>query len=153
MHRREHLDIGRRVAEHPFAHGVGPIDDAVTIGGDDHVLDVIEDDLELRGALLGDFHSKRPRVIRHELHRTHHGAALVVDGVVVAAEHFQELVRAHAPTRHARAQLPQLTLQQRMQAPHGKIADVDARTGGAARSASRQARISVVLGRRAFRLF
>ena len=48
-------------------------------------------------------------------------------GVVVAAEHLEQLVRADAPAGHARAQLPQLRLQQRMQAPHREIAHVHAR--------------------------
>ena len=90
---------------------------------------MIEDDLQLRRALLGDFHAQRARLVGHELHRAHHGAPLVVDGVVVAAEHLEQLVRADARAGHAGAQLPQLCLQQRMQTPHREIADVHARAG------------------------
>ena len=117
------------IGEHAFGHRVGAIDDACGIGRDHHVLDVIEDDLQLGGALLGDLDAERARFVRHELHGAHHRAALVVDDVVVTAEHFEQFVRADAPARHARAQFPQLRLQQRMQAPHREIAHVQATAG------------------------
>ena len=52
-----------------------------------------------RGALLGDLDAQRARLVGHELHGAHHRAPLVVDGVVVAAEHLEQLVRADARRR------------------------------------------------------
>ena len=98
---------------------------------------MIEDDLQLRGALLGDLDAQRARLVGHELHGAHHRAPLVVDRVVVAAEHLEQFVRADPPAGHTRAQLPQLRLQQRMQAPHREIAHVHARAGRRSRRRQR----------------
>jgi hypothetical protein len=54
------------VAEYPFAGRIECLDDTVLIHGQYDILDVIENDLQMLGALLADLERQRPGLVRHE---------------------------------------------------------------------------------------
>ena len=83
-------DLGLRVSEHPLARRVEGLDDAVLVDREHDVLDVIEDDLQMLGALLARLVRHGPRFVRHEPHRLHDAAALFVDGFVVRTDQAQQ---------------------------------------------------------------
>ena len=69
-------DLARRVAEDALAGRIEGLDVAAVIDGDDGVLDVVEDGLQVRGALLADLAGQRLRFVRHELHGANDPAPL-----------------------------------------------------------------------------
>ncbi len=58
---------------------------SVLVDGEDRILHVIEDGLQLRGGLFADLARQRLRLIRHQAHRANDAAALRIDAVVVLA--------------------------------------------------------------------
>ena len=71
-------DVGFVVAEDALAGGVQRLDAAGLVDRQDRVLDVIEDDLELRGGTLANLARNGAGLVGEQAHRAHDAAALVV---------------------------------------------------------------------------
>ena len=71
------------VAEDPLGGGIEGEHDTEFIQRQHHVLDVVQDDLQVIGALLLRLEGQRARLIGHELHGAHHPAAFLIDRGVV----------------------------------------------------------------------
>ena len=99
---RASQDLLGRVAEDALTGGVEGLDVPPLVHRDDGVLDVIENDLELRGRLLANFAGERLRLIRHDLHGTHHTAPLGVDAIVVRADFPQQSAQVEVAVTPAR---------------------------------------------------
>ena len=121
--RQEFLDpvahgLRLAIAEDPLGGGIEGQHDAKLIQRQHHILDVVQDDLQVIRALLLGFERQRARLIGHELHGAHDATALLIDGGVVTADEPEQrrgigLVRAGAQLQFA-----QLREQQRMQCLH-----------------------------------
>ncbi len=83
-------DLGFAEAKHPFPGRVESLDRAVLIDGENHVFDVVEDDLQVLGTLLAGFVRERSCLIGHEAHRLDDATALVVDGLVLRADQLEQ---------------------------------------------------------------
>ena len=108
-------NLGLRVAEDPLAGGIEGLDVPGVIDRDDGVLDVVEDRLQVRGALLADLPGERLRLVRHELHGANDAAPLGVDAVVMRAHDLEQ--RGQIDLAAAPARVGQLTFEQVIQAP------------------------------------
>ena len=100
--------FGFAEAEHALAGGIEGADDALLVHREHDVLDVIEDDLQMLGALRAHFVRHGARFVRHEAHRLHDAAALVVDRLVVLADDPQQRAEIQGPAAGPQVQLPQL---------------------------------------------
>jgi hypothetical protein len=90
----EHL--ARRPAEDALAGGVDGLDAARVIDGDDGVLDVVQDGLQMRRILLADLPRQRLGLVGHQLHGTYDAAPLAVDPVVVRAHGAKQSLQIHS---------------------------------------------------------
>ncbi len=112
-------DLGLDVAKHALAGRIEGLDDAVFIDGQDDVLDVIEDDLQMLRALLARLVRQRSRLVRHESHGLNDAAALVVDHLILRAHELQQqgelgVGGVGAGTPHPQSDFLQLRAQLRM---------------------------------------
>ena len=107
-------DLRLGVSENPLAGGIERFDVAGVIDGDDGILDVVEDRLQMRCGLLADLAGERLRLIRHELHGAHDAAPLEVDSIVMGADGFEQ--RRPIELSAAPSRLGQLALEQPIQA-------------------------------------
>ncbi len=103
------------IAEHALAGGVEGLNDTVLIDREHHILDVIEDDLQLLGALLTRLVRHRARLVRHEPHRFGDPAPLAVERVVVVVDQLQQHRNVRLGPASAQLQFPQLRAQLRVQ--------------------------------------
>ena len=108
-------DLCLAVAEDALAGGIESLDVPALIDRDDGVLDVIENGLQLGGRLLANFARERLRLIRHELHRTHDAAALLIYRVVMAADGMEQLSEFGCPRGRACRGHAQLLAEQSVQ--------------------------------------
>ncbi len=107
--------FGFAEAEHTFASGIERADRTLLVHRQHHVLDVIEDDLQMIRALRAHFVRHGARFVGHESHRLHDAAAFFVDGLVVRAHEAQQRACIDDGRATAQAQLTQLRSQMRMQ--------------------------------------
>ena len=105
-------DLCLAVAEDALSGGIESLDVPTLIDRDDGVLNVIENGLQLGRRLLANFAREGLRLIRHELHRTHDAAALLIDRVVVAADGMEQLSEFGCPSGRARSSDAQLLAKQ-----------------------------------------
>ncbi len=108
-------NLGLRIAEDPLAGGIEGLDVPGVIDRDDGVLDVVEDRLQVRGALLADLPGERLRLVGHELHGAHDAAPLGVDAVVMCAHDLEQ--RGQIDLAATPARVVQLTFEQVIQVP------------------------------------
>ena len=90
------------IAEDALARGVQRFDAARLVDGDDRVLDVIENDLQLSRSALTNFARERAGLVRKQPHRTHDAVALLVPLRVRVADGVQELAQVEWPAFLAR---------------------------------------------------
>ncbi len=95
--------------------GLKRADHALIVHRQHHVLDVIEDDLQMIGALRAHFVRHGARFVGHESHRLHDAAAFFVDGLVVRADETQQRADIDDGRAAAQAQLAQLGSKMGMQ--------------------------------------
>ncbi len=101
--------------EYPFAGGIEGADHALLVHRQHDVLDVIEDDLQMFGALRAHFVRHGARFVCHETHRLHDAATFFVDGLVMRADETEERTDIDDRRAAAQAQLTKLSAQMRMQ--------------------------------------
>src|SRR6202012_1987259 len=104
----------RRIANDALAGGVAGLDMGAVVDRDDGILDVVENRLQVRRALLADLTRERLSLVRHELHGTDDAAPLRIHAIVLRAHRLEERaqVELDPPSR-----LGQLALEQPVQAP------------------------------------
>ena len=101
--------FGFRVPEDALACWIECLDDAVLVHRDDDVLDVIENDLQMLGALLAGFVRHGARFIGHEPHRLNDAAPFLINGFVMSADDAQQNCKVRGSgVRIPQAQLFQL---------------------------------------------
>jgi hypothetical protein len=76
---------------------------------------VVENDLQVLGALLARLVCERACLIRHQAHRLDDAAALALGAVVVIVDEPQQHCEVRSRTAGAQLQLPELRAQRRMQ--------------------------------------
>ena len=103
-------DLGLVVTEHAFARRVHGFDAADLVDGQDRILDVIHDRLELGGGVLPYLAGGGRGLVGEQLHRAHDAAALVVPLRVGRADGQQEL--AHVGRAVVLASLVELLVQE-----------------------------------------
>ena len=86
-------DLGLTEAKDAFAGRIEGADRAVLVDSEYHILDVIQNDLQVLGALLTRLTRHGARFIGHEAHRLDNAATLLVDRFVVSADESQELAQ------------------------------------------------------------
>ena len=110
-------NLRRANSRNALAGRIEGLDVAGVVDGDDRVLDVVEDGLQMRGRLLADLARERLRLVRHDLHGAHDAAPLRVEPVVVGAHDPQQRVEVQLA---ARVRAPrQLALEDAIEAPSG----------------------------------
>ncbi len=82
--------LGFDEAEHPLAGGVECLNHTVIVDGEHDIFDVIENDLEMLGALLACFMRQGACFVRHQSHRLHDAASLVIDRLILRADELQQ---------------------------------------------------------------
>ena len=107
-------DLGLVVTEHAFARRVHGFDTSDFVDGQDRVLDVIDDRLELGGGVLPYLAGGGRGLVGEQLHRAHDAAALVVPLRVGRADGQQELAQVRPAVVFA--SLVELLVQERVHA-------------------------------------
>jgi len=134
-------DLGRGVTEHALTRRVEGADHPLLVHREHDVLDVIENDLQVLGALLARLERERAGLIRHEAHGFDDSAPLAVDGQVVIVDHPQQQsdvgLRAPGPQLQLAQLRPQLRVQLRISLRQRPRVGPDERRGGAGRGFSR----------------
>ncbi len=106
--------LGLIETEHPLAGGIEGAHHALLVHREHHVLDVIENDLQMLRALLARLERQRPRLIGHQAHRLDNSAPLVVDRQVVIVDDAQQQPEIDRRAPGAQLQLLQLRAQLRV---------------------------------------
>ena len=108
-------DLGFRVAEDALAGRIEGADHPLLVHAQHHVLDVIENDLQMLGALLARLERECPRFICHEAHGFHDPAPLVLEREVVVVDQPQQQADVRLSAAGPQLQLAQLRPQVRVQ--------------------------------------
>jgi len=103
------------IAEHALAGGIEGAQRAVLLDREHDVLDVIEDDLQVLGALLARRVLERSRLVRHQAHGLGDAAPLGLDALVMLVHQAQQQPDVGSGGAGAQLELPQLCAQLRMQ--------------------------------------
>ena len=109
------LDLLLGVAKDAHPGGVEGVDEAGLIDQQHHVLDVIEDHLQVLARLLARLERERLRLIRHQAHGLDDAAPFALDRPVVLVDQAQEHRHVGVGVAGAQLQLAQLRLQRRVQ--------------------------------------
>jgi hypothetical protein len=83
-------DFGLDITEHPLTGGIEGLNDPILIHREHHILDVVENHLQMLGALFARLVRHGARFVRHEPHGLDDAATLLVDGVVVRTQQLQQ---------------------------------------------------------------
>ena len=128
-------NLGLGVAEYALAGGIEGADQPLLVHREHHVLDVIQNDLQVPGALLVRLEGECARLIRHQAHGFDDPAPLVLDGEVLIVDQTQQHpdigVRAAGPQLQLAQLRPQVRVQVRIILRERPWVCTDERGGGA----------------------